>query len=258
MEYLDIDYLERKLGFLREVFHNKKPFKYVVFEGALKPDKAEIIYNTYPSTRNGLWDGKTYIDQRNKFQKTEFEEGSIFNELFGELNGSQFISWLERLTAIEELKGDDKLFGGGLHQSTRGAFLNVHVDYNIHPQTKLHRRLNVLIYLNKDWKREYEGYLQLWDCNEEQKKLLEEVSPDFNRCVIFETNEISYHGHPKALNTPPEINRKSIATYYYTKFRPQVEMNEEHNTLYINTEGTKGQLKRFTSGLRTFFERMKR
>ena len=82
------------------------------------------------------------------------------------------------------------------------------------------------------------------------------MRPTFNRCVIFETNEISFHGHPKPLKTPKEINRKSIATYYYTKTRPEHEIAAGHNTVYINTEGVSGQVKRFTSGVKALLERV--
>ena len=153
-------------------------------------------------------------------------------------------------------KRDPNLFGGGLHQSIRGAFLNVHVDYNFHPDTRHHRRLNVLVYMNKDWKDEYEGHLELWDLSDGRKTLLAKVAPLFNRCVIFETNEISFHGHPKPLNAPEGVNRKSIATYYYTATRPEHEIAGEHNTVYVNTEGTGGQIKRFTSGVKALLERI--
>jgi Rps23 Pro-64 3,4-dihydroxylase Tpa1-like proline 4-hydroxylase len=155
-----------------------------------------------------------------------------------------------------ELLADKELFGGGLHQSVAGAFLNVHVDYNIHPTTKFHRRLNVLVYMNKDWKDEYEGHLELWDLTEGKQHLLDKFAPTFNRCVIFETNEISFHGHPKQLKTPRGLTRKSIATYYYTKTRPETEIAESHNTIYVNTEGVSGQVKRFNSGVKAFLERI--
>ena len=110
--------------------------------------------------------------------------------------------------------------------------------------------------MNKAWKEEYEGHLELWDINQSNRNLLEKISPKFNRCVIFETNEISYHGHPTPLNTPVGITRKSIATYYYTKSRPMSEISSEHNTLFINTEGYKGYIKRFKSAIETVIERI--
>jgi Rps23 Pro-64 3,4-dihydroxylase Tpa1-like proline 4-hydroxylase len=176
--------------------------------------------------------------------------------VFEELNSTTFLGWLEQVTAIPNLTSDEDLFGGGLHQSIAGAFLNVHVDYNIHPKTKLHRRLNVLVYMNKDWRNEYEGHLELWNIAGEKKQLLAKFPPTFNNCVIFETNEISYHGHPKPLRTPPDVSRKSLATYYYTSTRPQHEITGEHNTIYVNTQGLSGQLNRIKSGWKALRERI--
>jgi Rps23 Pro-64 3,4-dihydroxylase Tpa1-like proline 4-hydroxylase len=257
MNYINLPQLEKNLASTRMDFQSKKPFRYTIIENFFHEEYVERIYNSYPTITNGAWDGTTYIDQKNKFQKNTFPDGSLFNEVFTELNSPAFLEWLEKVTGIDGLLGDEELFGGGLHQSIRGAFLNVHVDYNIHPKTKYHRMLNVLVYMNKDWKDDYEGHLELWDLNT-TKTLLEKISPSFNRCVIFETNEISYHGHPKPLMVPAEMNRKSLATYYYTKTDPQARAVEAHNTIYINTEGFKGNLKRLSSGFKAFIERLKK
>lgn len=257
MEFINFNSLLERHSSIKKDYQSKKPFRYVTFENFFSPDKVELIYQNYPAIQDGKWDGTTYLDQKNKFQKTKFEEQSIMDSVFKDLNSIDFLKWLQDITEIEvPLVGDEELFGGGLHQSTSGAFLNVHVDYNIHPKTKLHRRLNVLVYMNKDWKDEYEGHLELWDLSNGQKDLLGKYAPTFNRCVIFETNEISFHGHPKQLNTPDNINRKSIATYYYTESRPENELAGDHNTIYVNTEGTKGQVKRVASGVRAFLERI--
>ncbi|MEY4877473.1 MAG: hypothetical protein RL708_2623 [Bacteroidota bacterium] len=256
MKYIDIDSLNDRLSSIHDDFNSKKPFRYTMFENFFKAEKAEEILANYPSIENGKWDGTTYVDQKNKFQKTKFESDSTFEHVFTELNSPEFLQWLEKVCKIDGLIGDEELFGGGLHQSTNGAFLNVHIDYNFHPTTKNHRRLNVLVYMNKDWKDEYEGHIELWDLADNKKSQLAKVAPNFNRCVIFETNEISFHGHPKPLNTPAHINRKSIATYYYTTTRPAHEISGDHNTIYVNTEGVGGQMKRFTAGVKAFLERI--
>jgi len=82
------------------------------------------------------------------------------------------------------------------------------------------------------------------------KKITKKITPKFNRLVVFETNEISFHGHPKPLNTPADVSRKSLAIYYYTETRPSTEIADEHNTIYVNTEGAKGSIRRFTSGVK--------
>lgn len=256
MEFIDFESLQKRSSEIERDFFSTKPFHYTMFEGFFDETAAESIYASYPSIKDGKWDGTTYIDQKNKFQKTAFEQGSVFTKVFLELNSEVFLRWLEKITRIKDLLADKDLFGGGLHQSIAGAFLNVHVDYNIHPKTKFHRRLNVLVYMNKDWKEEYEGYLELWDFSNDNKVLLAKYAPTFNRCVIFETNEMSFHGHPKPLKTPAGINRKSIATYYYSETRPANEIAGEHNTIYINTEGFSGQFKRFASGFKAFIERL--
>jgi Rps23 Pro-64 3,4-dihydroxylase Tpa1-like proline 4-hydroxylase len=257
MKYIDFDSLTRRQQSIKADFNDpKKPFRYVMFENFFYPDKADLIHDSYPTIQDGKWDGTTYIDQKNKFAKTKFEKGSIFDEVFGEMNSKEFTKWLEQITGIEGVLGDDELFGGGLHQSVKGAFLNVHVDYNIHPTTKYHRRMNVLVYMNKDWKDEYEGNLELWDLSGGKMDLIGKFAPILNRCVIFETSEISFHGHPKPLNAPEGINRKSIATYYYTVDRPAEQTAAEHNTIYVNTEGAVGSIKRFNSGVKAFLERI--
>lgn len=88
--------------------------------------------------------------------------------------------------------------------------------------------------------------------------MLDKIAPVFNRCTMFETNEISFHGHPKPLNTQKNINRKSIAVYFYTKNRDPKEVAQEHNTIYVNTEGASGKVKKLFSGVKAFFERLKK
>lgn len=257
MEFINFDSLSNRLPDIKADFNDPaKPFRYTMFEGFFFPDKAELIHNSYPTITDGKWDGTTYVDQKNKFAKTTFDADSTFDKVFGEMNSKDFTQWLEAITGIDHILGDAELFGGGLHQSIKGAFLNVHVDYNIHPTTKNHRRMNVLVYMNKDWKEEYEGCLELWDLSGGKMEQIAKIAPLINRCVIFETNEVSFHGHPKPLNTPEGMNRKSIATYYYTVERPANEIAVEHNTLYVNTEGAGGQIKRFTSGVKAFLERI--
>ena len=246
---------------IKEDFLAKKPFKYTVIEEFFDSELAEKIYQSYPEIDldNKSWDGTTYLDQRNKFTKTKFTKNSILNNVFSSLNSSDFLEKIETITSIDELIGDPDLFGGGLHQSVKGAVLNVHIDYNLHPETKLHRRCNLIIFMNKNWKDKYEGHLELWDfVNHKNGKRIEKISPVFNRAVIFETNEISFHGHPHKLNTPDGINRKSIATYYYTKTRPENEVASEHNTVYKNVNGLNGGINRFKNGLKALFERIRK
>lgn len=257
MEFINIKRIQDEKQAIQDEWNSKKPFRYLYLDNFLHADKAEELLTNYPDPWKGEWENTTYINQKKKFQKRKFEQDSIFDRVFKELNDPKFLQLMSEITGIEGLQGDAELFGGGLHQSISGAFLDVHIDYNIHPTTKKHRRLNILVYMNKDWKEEYKGYLELWDLQDGKKDCLEKIAPLFNRLAMFETNQISYHGHPHPLQTPKEINRKSLATYYYTDTRPAHELADEHNTVYVNTTGAKGKVKNIFSGFNALLERIK-
>ena len=108
----------------------------------------------------------------------------------------------------------------------------MHADFNVHPKLKLDRRLNMLIYLNKDWREEYGGHLELWD--QSGKTCRKRILPMFNRTVVFSTTDRSFHGHPHPLTCPPGMTRKSVSLYYYTAGRPPEERSVAHDTLFIS------------------------
>ena len=252
--YIDFKRLEEEINELNVSWNSKKPFKYIVIDDFLNCNEAEKILEAYPAIDESMWNNTTYINQKNKFVKTEFSNIPIINAVFDEFKSKRLMGILERITEVHHILPDDELFGAGLHQSIKGAFLDVHVDFNIHPKTGFHRRMNLLVYLNKDWKTSYNGYLELWDMD--KKEQIEYIEPKFNRAVIFETNEVSFHGHPKPLNTPRGISRKSLSVYYYTKTRPENELALEHNTIYANTQGVSGLFKNLKSALRAAGERL--
>lgn len=140
-----------------------------------------------------------------------------------ELAESIDIGMVERLTGIGGLFADPDRFGGGLHCIPQGGFLKMHVDFNRHPNG-WHRRVNVLVYLNDVWQDEWGGHLQL-GLGDSAKK----ISPIGGRCVIFETNDASWHGHPEPLACPEDVQRRSLALYFYTREPPAAEA---HTTIY--------------------------
>lgn len=155
------------------------------------------------------------------------------------LNSEPFLNFLSALTGIKHLMPDPYLMGGGLHQIKAGGLLKVHADFNTHPLYKLDRRINLLIYLNKDWSEDYGGHLELWD--QSMTKPVKRILPVFNRTAVFSTTSTSYHGHPDPLTCPPDRSRKSIALYYYTNGRPKSEQAVGHSTLFQYRPGSDDQ-----------------
>jgi hypothetical protein len=146
------------------------------------------------------------------------------------LNSITFLSFLSEVTGIPNLLPDPCFDGGGLHQIVPGGKLAIHADFNKHRRYGLDRRLNLLLYLNKDWREEYGGHLELW--NRDMSQCEARVLPVFNRVMVFTTTEFTYHGHPDPLRCPEGMTRKSLALYYFTNGRPSEEQSGEHSTVF--------------------------
>ncbi|MEL7020013.1 MAG: 2OG-Fe(II) oxygenase [Bacteroidota bacterium] len=163
------------------------------------------------------------------------------------LNSEPFLMFLQELTGIEEILTPDPYFeGGGYHESKRGGFLKIHADFNKHKKTGLDRRLNVLIYMNKDWEDEWGGHFELWD--REMKSCVKKVPPRFNTMAMFTTTDFSYHGLPNPIMCPEDRSRRSLALYYYTNGRPAHEINqglEDHNTLFKARVGADDNMRKY-------------
>ncbi len=149
---------------------------------------------------------------------------------FDFFNSQPFLEFLEGLTAIQGLLPDPYFTGGGFHETSRDGKLGVHADFRINNQLHLNRRMNVIIYLNDDWREEYNGYLELWRRDMSEK--VKSVAPILNRCVIFNTDADSYHGHPDPLMTPDGVTRRSVALYYYTASQAIYDEVPNRSTMY--------------------------
>ena len=230
---------------LQNDFQAKSPFRWLIIEDFLLPDAAQQIYEEYPAV-DQTWLDANGLHTKNKFANS-CVAGTAAAHFYQEVNSPTFRDYVSRLTDIPDLLPDENLFGAGYHQILDGGFLDVHVDFNKLDGSGLDRRLNLLVYLNPDWQESFGGQLELWDMDKRMQ--LAKILPLFNRAVIFETNEISYHGHPVPLNTNGKRTRKSLSVYYYTQGRDDDYDAPAHNTLYVNTEGASGSVKVLRNGV---------
>ena len=130
------------------------------------------------------------------------------------LNSGAFIGLLEEITGINQLLPDPYLYGAGMHQSVKGGFLGIHADFSEMKHLRIYRRLNLIVYLNGEWQESWGGNLEFR--SEQAEEIIKVIIPEFNRLVLFETTDSSYHGFPKPINGADDIKRNSIALYYYT------------------------------------------
>jgi hypothetical protein len=212
-----------------EDYASARPFPHAVFDDFLPEQVLDDVLAEFPRPDEDWFAFESPLE-RKLASKDDSIMGPSTRGLLWALNSPAFVEFLERLTGIDALVPDPHFDGGGLHQIERGGHLKVHADFNRHPRTHLERRLNVLLYLNRGWKDEYGGALELW--GRDMSRCEQRILPYFNRCVVFSTTSTSYHGHPDPLTCPEGETRKSIALYYYSKDRPPLEESGAHNTLF--------------------------
>jgi 2OG-Fe(II) oxygenase superfamily len=213
---LDFDRLELQVDRLHEEYVAGDPYPHIVLDDLLEPDAVSAAVAEFPSTGEHGWKNYLHTNER-KYSNTHPETwGPTLREILAALNSPRFLNFVSRLTGIEDLIPDPSLEGGGLHQSVRGGYLNMHADFTVHPHVQdWRRRVNVLLYLNEPWRPEYGGQLELWSTD--MKSCVKKVVPEANRMLIFNTDVDSYHGHPEPMQCPEGVSRKSLALYYFTR-----------------------------------------
>jgi len=217
-------------------FARREPFRHVVIDDFLDANYAAALLADFPpfergNARNeaGELGGKSTVERIRRL-------GSPYAALDALIQSRPFLDLVGRVTGIRQLLYDPDYFGGGTHENREGQDLDPHVDFNRHPREHWHRRLNLIVYLNHEWEAAWGGALELHSDPRSRDDRVSLVVPLFNRCVIFETTESSWHGFSR-IALPADRrdrSRKSIALYFYTKDRPAEELAGTHSTIYID------------------------
>ena len=212
------------------------PYKHLVIDNFFDAALADICLKKFPDLESESWEHANDADIEIKYRttwKSEFDIPDGIVDAVRILNSSLFLKAMSSRFGIEKIVSDPYFTGGGLNVTKTGGLLDVHVDGNYHDATGLNRRLNALVYLNPTWQPEWGGEFGIYDENGD--KCLKEVAPLFNRLVIFDSHDKSFHGLPAPLNFPEGETRKSILLYYYTKEpRPdhQIAVQDPHSALW--------------------------
>src|SRR5277367_5313825 len=211
-----------RLPALARQYRENNPCPHLLLKDFVDPATALACAEEFPGPTTQAW---IHYKHQNE-NKLGLAKRDMFPQHLGrltdELNSPEFVNWLSELTGIPNLMSDPGLEGGGLHQSTRGGFLNVHADFSMHHYHKhWRRRVNLILYLNPEWEEAWGGSIELWDT--QMKHCVAKYPPFLNHALIFNTNEESLHGFPDPLQCPENASRKSLALYYYTEEHdPQV------------------------------------
>jgi hypothetical protein len=218
-------------------YHNytgETPYPHAVLDNLIDPGLLRHVLEEVPTPHEAarsLFSADVRHLQELKFAFRDVDRfGPAIQQLLFALQSKPFLEFLTNLTGIRGLLPDPYLHGAGFHQILKGGKLSIHADFNMHPEIGLRRRVNLLLYLNEGWQRDWEGCLELW--NEDMSACVKSISPIFNRMVIFNTSDVAFHGHPRRLRCPVSTVRQSLALYYYSSLTPEEAGSLAHSTLW--------------------------
>lgn len=223
---------------LQDQYAKAFPFPHIAIDNFFDENFLGEVLSEFLNFNAEDWINYVHINERKRGFNRFHEFPPKIKSLISELNSPSFVKFLSGVTGIKNLLADESLEGGGLHESRRGGFLNIHADFVSHPhREKWRRRVNLLIYLNKNWDENWGGHLELW--SKDMNQCVRKIAPLFNRIVIFNTDELSYHGHPDLLRCPKDTARRSIALYYFSEENAPLKIRSTHYLSRPEDEGKK-------------------
>jgi len=206
---------ESQLPEISKKYQQAHPFPHIRLPDFIQEAVVAQVVKEFPKPGDATWIHYKHYNE-NKLGKTNRKEfPDTVGRVIDEFNSLRFAGFMSKLTGIPGLIPDPSLDGGGMHQTERGGFLNMHADFTMHHHEKhWHRRVNLILYLNEGWQPEWLGELELWDRG--MKQCESKIPPIYNNVAIFNTDESSFHGYPTPINFPDGTTRRSLALYYYT------------------------------------------
>ena len=209
-----------------------KPYPYIYFDNFLPKKIALALSKEYPKYKKN--NSKWKYHNNNNVARYFLEDNSQYKinlRLFSLIiNSRNFLSFLETLTGIESIIPDPYFMGGGAMSTGKGGLLNIHADFNFHHKLQSWRRLNALFYLSPNWKKSWQGNLEIWTTNKKQKVV--EIEPLFNRVIIFNSTSEAFHGQPVPLNCPKNVYRNVFSAFFYTIKKDKKSSSHPHFTKY--------------------------
>ena len=190
-----------------------KPFPHLVVEDWFNPVLLQLVREEFDDVDRSGWSTET-----NRYARVERSRGSAglgpaSKLYFATLHSAFFVNVLSRVSGVSDLIADPYLQGGGLHETVAGGSFGIHTDFDRHPCTALNNEMVFITYLNKDWKPEWRGALELWDAT--KRVCAARIEPDFGRSILMTHGRTHFHGHPAPLAAPPGVTRRSVAAYFY-------------------------------------------
>jgi hypothetical protein len=209
----DVDrFSEPAISDLTSRYRAAVPFPHAVLDDfvLVAPDEIEAAF---PGPEWEHWKSRASDFQPAKSSCRSLEVmPPLLRTMVHELGEPRFLRALAALSGFTNLLPDPYLHGGGLQWWGKGGEQIPHTDFPFHPSAPLCRRVNVLVYLNPQWREGDGGELSFYGVGDDRPAV--SISPKFGTCVIFNTDPWSVHSvEPIADSSAP---RRTIGVYYYT------------------------------------------
>ena len=219
-----------------------EPYEHVIIDDFFDESFAESIAREFPTYDSNVWTSiyDNPIEVKRACNHWDKFPMHIYNA-FTHFCSQEFNQILAKHFNVDTLVPDYGLHGGGMHSHKRGGKLNIHKDYSIHPKINMMRHYNIIVYVTPNWKSEWNGGLEMWSHDEKTnkpKELIKTIENKFNRAVIFNTTQNSWHGLPHDLNCPDNVSRNSLAAYYVSAVTEKAENRKR--ALFVPSESQKG------------------
>jgi Rps23 Pro-64 3,4-dihydroxylase Tpa1-like proline 4-hydroxylase len=203
----------------------EEPFTHIVIDNFLKQDVIDKVFNEIPVLNDDFYEYYNPLEIKYVYDKIDKLQSNIKN-VFYALSHTKIIDKLKHIFNIDNLEYDPLLHGAGIHLHPNNGRLHMHLDYEKHPILENKQRiLNIILYLNKQWKTEWNGDTQLWDKNMSECKV--RSYPEYNKAIIFKTSENSWHGVPDIIKCSENEFRKTLAFYYIKPLENTMDKNKK-------------------------------
>lgn len=212
---LIVERLEAAEAELRDSFEKSVAevgVRYCVLDGLLPTDIAQRIHEAFPSAEKmRLMDS---FRERKYTSKSYDKFSPLMADITFAVQDPCVVNVVERITGIKNQIPDSSLYAGGLSAMGPGHFLGPHIDNSHDASRENYRTLNLLYYVSPGWTLENGGNLELWDRNVRSKVTVLSV---FNRLVIMETNQWSWHSVDSVCT---DRLRCCVSNYYFSPVSP--------------------------------------
>ena len=139
---------------------------------------------------------------------------------------AEVVSLIQSICGIDKLEPDTHLYAGGISTMKKGQFLNPHLDNSHDKDRNRWRVLNLLYYVNPNWKDHYGGDLELWPSGVKGEPIV--IHSTFNRLAVMATHQGSWHAV-----SPVQVDesRNCVSNYYFSP-NPLRESDQFHVTTF--------------------------